>query len=87
MLPNWIQAVTSLMTHALCVDGPTPAVQALDDRLKLFWDLESFGISPHSNTDLSVHEEFEGLVHFINGRYQVELSRKSHPPLADHFGL
>ncbi len=88
MSPDQIQPFTSLMTHTLRVDGQTLAVQALDDRLKSFWELESFGISPHSDTDPSVHEKFEGSVCFVDGRYQVELPwKKSHPPLADCYNL
>ena len=86
--PNQIQPFTSLLTHTLRVDSGTQAVQALDDRLKSFWELESFGISPHSNTNPSVHDEFEGSVSFVDGRYEVELLwKKSHPPLADHYNL
>ena len=86
--PDQIQPLTSLVTHTLRVDGLPPTDQALDDSLKSFWELESFGISPRSDTDLSVHEEFEGSVRFVYGRYQVELPWKnSHPPLADHYNL
>ena len=60
----------------------------MDDRLKSFWELESFGISPSSSSDSLVYEEFENSIHFVDGRYQVELPwKESHPPLADHYDL
>ena len=88
MPPDEIQPLTSLMTHTLHVDGLPLTDQALDDSLKSFWDLESFGISPRSDIDLSVHESFEDSVSFIDGRYEVEVPWKNaHPPLADHYNL
>ncbi len=86
--PDQNQPFTSLTTHTLRVDGLPLAVQALDDRLKSFWDLESFGISPYSDTDPSVNETFESSICFVDGRYQVKLPwKESHPPLADHYNL
>ena len=83
-----IQPCTSLLTHTLRVDGLTQDAQVLDDRLRSFWELESFGISPHSEPDPSIQEEFESSVLFSGGRYQVELPwKRSHPPLADHYHL
>ena len=74
-----------MVTHTLRVDSQCQDVQALDE---YFWDLESFGISPQSDSDVSVYEEFEGSVCFVDWRYQVQLPCKElHPPLANHYDL
>ena len=74
-----------LVTHTLRVDGSPQDVQLLDDRLKSFWELESFGISP---IDRSVYDDFGSSVHFVDGRYEVELPWKSfHPTLPDNYQL
>lgn len=81
-----IQSSTSLFTHVLRVDSFTQDVPTLDDRLKMFWDLEYLGISP--SPDSTVSEDFENSIRFVDGRYQVELPwKQSHPPLADHYDL
>ncbi len=88
MSPDQTQPFTAPMTHTLRVDGQTFAVQALDNRLKSLWELESFGTSRHSDTDPSIQETFEGSVRFVDGRYQVELPwKKLHPPLDDYYDL
>ena len=57
----------------------------LDDQLKSFWDLESFGVNP---TERLVHDEFGESVAFKNGRYEVALPwKKFHPPLSDNYDL
>ena len=61
----------TLVTHTLhlsayrCQDE-----QALDDRLKSFWNLETFGIT---DPERSVLEEFQDKIHFTGGRYEVSL--------------
>ena len=70
----------SYYTHSLALDA-----QALDERLKSFWELESFGILPVPNAKSSVHQNS---VCLIDGRYQVELPwKESHPSLPDSFSL
>ena len=73
-------------THSLCVDiFLLQDVQMLDDRLKSFWDLESFGIS---NSERTVLDEFQDKISFTEGRYQVSLPWKyPHPPLPDNHQL
>ena len=68
------QARTTLMTHTLSVDRFTlQDTQSLDNRLKSFWDLESFGTT---GPDCSVLEEFQDKIHFADGRYEVSLPWK-----------
>ena len=54
-----LDASTSLITHTLRVDGLPQNCQRLDDQLKSFWELESFGIS---NTEHTVYDEFQNSV-------------------------
>ena len=77
---------STLITHSLCVDTfLLQDVQMLDDRLKSFWDLESFGIS---NSERTVLDEFQDKICFTEGRYQVSLPWKDpHPPLPDNHQL
>ena len=73
-LPTEDQAQTTLVTHTLhiaCV--PLQDVQVLDDRLKSFWDLESFGIT---GPERSVLDDFQDKIHFTGGRYEVSLPWK-----------
>jgi hypothetical protein len=60
---------TCLVTHTLHVDGLLQDTEILDDRLRAFWELESFGIS---RVERSIYDMFGSSVHFINGRYEVE---------------
>ena len=79
------ESSTCLVTHILWVDGLSQSMQVLDDQLKAFWELESFGIS---TIDRSIHDKFEDTVRFINGRYEVELPwKESHPTLHEHYHL
>lgn len=55
-----------LVTHTLRVDGLSQDSLILDDRLKSFWELESFGI-----TDIEVHDNFGSSIKFVDGRYEV----------------
>ena len=66
---------TSLVVHTLCVNGnPSPNLQALDNTLKLFWDLESLGIAFEPT---SVLDEFQGKIRFVGDRYEVSLPWKN----------
>ena len=57
----------------------------LDDRLKSFWELESFGIS---SVEHSIYDEFGSSVRFVDGQYQVELPwKEAHPTLPDNYQL
>ena len=73
------------MTHTLRVDGLPQNCQRLDDQLKSFWELESFGIS---NTEHTVYDEFQSSVRFMDGRYEVELPwKEAHSTLPDNYSL
>ena len=73
---------TCLVTHTLRVDGLPRDSPNLDDRLKSFWELESFGIS---GADHTVYNEFENTIRTVNGKYEVELPwKEGHPPLPDN---
>lgn len=80
------QAETTLMTHTLKVESLLrPAVQALDERLQTFWNLESLGIVGH---DCSVLDDFRDKVRFVEGRYEVSLPWKDpHQVLPDNHQL
>lgn len=59
------------ITYYLCVDTFTlQDAQMLVDRLKSFWDLESFGISNYERTVL---DDFKDNICFTGGRYKVSL--------------
>ena len=59
--------------------------QKLENRLKMFWDLESFGIK-EGETD--VYGEFMKGISFKGNRYEVTLSWKEfHPILPSHHEL
>ena len=74
---------STLNTHFLCVDNFP--LQMLDDRLKPFWDLESFGISSSERTVL---DDFQDNICHTGGRYDVSLPwRDFHPPLPDNHQL
>ena len=77
---------STLITHSLCVDTfLLQDVQMLDDRLRSFWDLESFGIS---NSERTVLDKFQDKICFTEGRYRVSLPWKDpHPPLPDNHQL
>lgn len=74
-----------LVTHTLRVDGLASESQQLDDRIKSFWELESFGIM---DSECSVHDEFGSSIQLVEGRYEVQLPWKdAHPPLPDNYQL
>ena len=83
--PSRSPTQTSLVTHTLRIEGgPSPNTQALDESLKLFWDLESFGITP----ERTVLDDFQDRIHFTEGRYEVSLPWKNqHPILPDNYSL
>ena len=68
----------SLVVHTLQISAPTPETQTLDNTMRSFWELESFGI--HS-TDRSLYDELRDTIVFRNGRYEVQLPWKT--PLQD----
>ena len=70
---------TTLATHALCVEYvPQEIEAALDELLKSFWELESFGVTLPAHTVL---EKFQDSIHFVDGHYEVSLPWKSSCPL------
>lgn len=76
--------LTFLLTHLLRIHA-IPAEDSLEDRLKMFWDLETLGIQPQEQ---SVHDSFIQRIKFTDGRYQVNLPWKpTHRPLPDNLEL
>ena len=76
--------LTFSSTHTLRVDAVV-AEPSLDDQLKKFWELESFGISKDESP---VYEKFLQQIRFDGQRYEVSLPWKEHhPPLPDHYDL
>ena len=74
-----------LVTHTLRVDGLSSESQLLDNRIKAFWELESFGIIA---SERSVHDEFGSSIRFVEGKYEVQLPWKdAHPALLDNYQL
>ena len=85
-LPEQHQSSASLLTHTLRVDtlclGDS---QSLDDQLKSFWNLESFGAE--AATD-HVLDDFQTKIRFTDGRYQVSQPWKDFPQsLSDNYQL
>ena len=75
-----------LMTHTLRVDGQPQDSLMLDERLKSFWELESFGITQEA--ECSIHEDFTSNIHLVDGRYEVQLPwKKNHPMLPNNYQL
>ena len=57
----------------------------LDERLKMFWKLESLGIT---SPEESVHHNFGTTIQFVGGRYEVQLPwKKDYLPLPDNYQL
>ena len=74
-----------LITHSLRIDGMPSKLQQLDNRIKSFWDLESFGISASEH---SVYDDFGSSIQLVDGRYEVQLPwKEGHPALADNYKL
>ena len=60
-------------------------LQQLDNRIKAFWELESFGISASEHT---VYDDFGSSIQLVEGRYEVQLPwKEGHPALADNYQL
>ena len=79
------QAQTTLVSHALHVGSHLHDMQVLEEHLKSFWDLESFGII---GPEHSVLDEFQDSIHFTDGRYEVSLPWKDpHQLLPDNYQL
>ena len=55
------------------ISAPTSETQTLDNIMKSFWELESFGIP---STDRSLYDELRDTIVFRNGRYEVQLPWK-----------
>lgn len=70
--PDQAESSHSLMTHVLHVDGQLLDA-ALNDTMKSFWELESFGIP---NVDRSLYDEYRDTIRFHKGRYEVQLPWK-----------
>ena len=72
------------ITHQLQVDCQLMNDEPLEDQLRAFWEIESFGISQQENA-CSLYEQFTKSVSLQDGRYQVCLPWKEfHKPLADN---
>ena len=80
------QTATSLsVTHVLHAEANSPSSCTLDDQLKAFWDLESFGITVDN---CSVLDEFQNKIRFTGGRYEVSLPWKNpNQGLPDNYEL
>ena len=73
---NHDMPATCFVTHSL---GVNDLSQSLDDRLRWFWDLESFGIM---DPEHSVSDEFVSTIQLVEGRYEVQLPwKEGHPTL------
>ena len=73
------------MTHTLWVDGLSPESQLLDERLKFYWELESFGVT---DSEHSVYDDFDSTIQLVDGRYKVQLpSKDGHPALPSNYNL
>uniref|UniRef100_A0A1X7UFU4 Uncharacterized protein n=1 Tax=Amphimedon queenslandica TaxID=400682 RepID=A0A1X7UFU4_AMPQE len=63
---SYKQHCTNLITHVTIVDsGPT--LKDLDNRLRLFWDLESMGVTDTEDA------QFSSIIVLCDGRYEVSL--------------
>lgn len=82
----YAETQTTLVTHTLHIESvPQQSEQSLDERLKSFWDLESFGIVQPDRTML---DEFQDSIRLVDGRYEVSLPWKdSCPVLPDNYQL
>ena len=74
-----------LVAHTLRVDGLSSRLQQLENRIKSFWELESFGIS---DSEHSVYDDFGSSIQLVDGRYEVQLPwKEGHPALTDNYQL
>ena len=74
MLGHQTHTSLSLVTHALTVDSQLLEAQTLDESMKSFWELESFGIP---TADRSHYDELCDTIEFREGRYEVQLPWKT----------
>ena len=73
------------VTHVLHTESSSESPCALDDQLRAFWELESFGVAV---PDRPVFDEFRDKIRFTTGRYEVSLPWKdSHQTLPDNYEL
>jgi len=57
----------------------------LDETLRSFWELESFGVQPLKD---QIRENLIHMIEFKEGRYEFSLPWKEfHPPLPDNYDL
>ena len=68
-----IDELHSLVVHTLHISAPVSETQALDNTIRSFWELESFGVP---STDRSLYDELRDTILFRNGRYEVQLPWK-----------
>ena len=64
----------SLVSHALTVDSQLLEAQTLNETMRSFWELESFGIP---TADRSLYDELCDTIEFREGRYEVQLPWKT----------
>ena len=72
-VPGLTKSSHSLVTHTLYANSQLSEAQTLNETMKSFWELESFGIP---TTDPSLFDEFCDTVAFREGRYEVQLPWK-----------
>ena len=75
----------SLVMHTLPISAPIPEMQTLDNTIRSFWELESFGIP---STDRSLYNELRDTIVFRNRRYEVQLPwKKPRQDLPNNYDL
>ena len=75
--PSQTDLSHSLVTHALQFGTQLCETGSLDETLKSFWELESFGIPA---VDRSLYNELCDTIEFRKGRYEVSLPWKTPKP-------
>eukprot|EP00731_Ephydatia_muelleri_P025583 Em0017g666a len=70
--PDQAESSHSIMTHVIHVDCQS-LDSTLNDTMKSFWELESFGIP---DADRSLYDEYRDTIRFHEGRYEVQLPWK-----------
>ena len=73
-IPGHTDTSLNLMTHALLSNSQLIEEQTLNETMKSFWELESFGIP---DIDRSLYDELCGTIKFQDGRYEVQLPWKT----------
>ena len=83
--PGHTDASLNLMTHALLANAQLSEEQTLNETMRSFWELESFGIP---DTDRSLYDELCDTIKFRDGRYEVQLPWKTpRRDLPNNYGL